>query len=597
MLSAYSGELSRRFMQGGLRAADATLLAVATVVGWSRYPNEADVRHLLSRLALELPARFNGDARESAREWLEGPGLAAAEREVIRAGYQFLQREKPSSIDWDAEFSASLMPLPIDGRLFLSLPLAQSLLEVLDLPTNGTFACLYNASASVAWELSLRRQVTLYADQETGILASLLATGAARSLQVSRRNPIDGTYVPAPHVNQGADAEPPFNLVDHIVAAPPFGGRVSEGVAKGASFEAYQLARLQDRAVKSFTALTADGLLFRDTKFEAKLRERLVHSCGVTVMSLPSGMYWPATAIPTSLIHLDRQHPPSVRVIDGRSMGKPSSGRIQEGLIVQHLQAFRGMEGLEGGRAAVLEVEEVAENGYSLVPDRYLKSRTLALIEKALEQRQVISLSDVATIERSKAPLPLREAVEDPPLSALELAPSDLEAGFVRTPSRPQAFASAEEGRVKGVTVRPHDILVSIKGNVGMFGIVGQDASLAEQMNEPWIVSQSLAIIRWKPNSYVSSPQVLNALLTAPWVREKLESLSGATTVRTLPISALRSLSIPAPTAEECAVAGAELERLATLRERIAKQQEELVEQQRQLWLQLWQVTVDVGEF
>jgi restriction endonuclease S subunit len=138
--------------------------------------------------------------------------------------------------------------------------------------------------------------------------------------------------------------------------------------------------------------------------------------------------------------------------------------------------------------------------------------------------------------------------------------------------------------------------LVSIKGNVGIVGIVGVEADAARIAKEPWIVSQSLAIVRLYDPVHFSSPHLLNAFLTAPWVREKLESMSGGSTVRTLPISALRGLIVPVPSADESAQAQQALDRIDMLREKIAEILQDKASQQDALWHQLWHIDPEIGE-
>ena len=96
-------------------------------------------------------------------------------------------------------------------------------------------------------------------------------------------------------------------------------------------------------------------------------------------------------------------------------------------------------------------------------------------------------------------------------------------------------------------------------------------------------------------NPHVPSPEILNALLTAPWVREKLESMSGGATVRTLPISAVRSLALPVPTAEDCAQADEELKLAADMREDIETRMRNLAQAKSALWHKLWHLPPEIG--
>lgn len=159
---------------------------------------------------------------------------------------------------------------------------------------------------------------------------------------------------------------------------------------------------------------------------------------------------------------------------------------------------------------------------------------------------------------------------------------------------RGEALVIGQASAISKITVQPGDVLVSIKGNVGRVGLVGLGASLAEVMNDPWVVSQSLAIVRLKPGGPISSPEVLNAILTAPWVQEKLESMSGGATVRTLPISALRSLSIPIPTREEADRAEQNLAEVDELRSKVTDLVRNIDETRSAVWHSLWHVTSEI---
>jgi type I restriction-modification system DNA methylase subunit len=574
----------------------AAVVAAAILAGWNEQRHVIVARELFSEFANRLPEDDHGSGLTAARDWLRDPGLSFNEWRWVEESLSFL-RAKNAPIDWSAELADCLTSDMRGGIGGLSLPLARSLARVVDLPTHGSIGCFFNATASVAWVLAEERDVTLYVDQQAAIIVALFARAACRQLTVRRENPLDGSFMPAPYGQPSLERASNLPVFDYVVSNPPFGMRVEDGPAKGMPFESYQLHMLASRARRSFMTIVPDGILFRETRAEAQLREEVVTQNHVTVLSLPSGMFWPATSVSSSILRLEKKLEPSVRVIDGRAMEKSSSGRAQEGLIVQHLESFRGFRTDDPARGAVVSIDELAQNGFSLLPGRYVKSTAATAIERALEQRPVVALGDIAEIERGKAPLPIREIDEDPPLTAMEIAPADLIGGIVRKPTRQQAFGLKEQERVHGVTVRPGDILVSIKGNVGNIGIIDDlEAILAEQMGDPWIVSQSLAIIRLKPGGPIRSAAVLNALLTAPWVRDKLESMSGATTVRTLPMNALRSLALPIPSPDECDEAESALAEIATVRDRISHHQQTLAEQQRQLWAQLWHVPATLGD-
>ncbi len=591
-------QISRLFFTRGLASHDVALSAVSLLVAWHEDRTQDSTRSLFKHMASRLKGYSANDALASAAEWFLEPELSSVQWDALDKGLEFLKSSNPGPIDWTAELSACFThDRHMQFGFNLSLSLARAVARIVDIPISESCACLFPSSATLAWILSGDRQVTLFTgDRDFGIIIALMARAACRSLVVDRRNPIDGSHSPAHVMRDDPDRQPPFGRFDHIISMPYFGTRIAEGPAKGMPFEAYQVEQLASHATQSFSTIITDGMLFRESRQETDLRRNLAEKYDTTVLSLPPGMFWPFSGVSTSLLYLKPSGGGDVRMIDGRSMEKTSSGRVQENLIIRHLEQFQGLHPRDETRIDVIAMEELAAANFSLLPDRYLRSEGLALIENALKELPQVALEDIAVIERSKAPIPMREVTEDPPIAALEIAPSDIVDGMVRMPKRQQAFEKDQASAVAKITVQSNDLLVSIKGNVGIIGIVGRDATIADVMNEPWIASQSLAIIRWKPNPHVPSPEILNALLTAPWVREKLESMSGGATVRTLPISAIRSLSLPVPTAQDCTHAEDELKLAAEMREDIETRRQNLAQAKSALWHKLWHLAPQIEE-
>lgn len=585
------------FLVRGYRRQEFVLTASALLVAWQEGRDDDDVKGLFQKLSARLADSSEHSGIKFAAEWLEDPELTSDAWDALEAGLAFLRKARPGPIDWTAEFEACIAydrQTPFGFNF--ALPLARSVTRVLDIPISETCACLFPGSASLAWVLSSDREVRFFAsDRYIGIVVALMARAACRSLVVDIRNPISGSYSPAYDMLDQPERIPPFGAVDHIVSVPHFGMRVNQGPARGMPFESYQLERLAGHARKSFSTIITDGTLFRDNKAESSLRAKLVDQYATTVLSLPSGMFWPVSGVATSLLRLEPPAGHDLKMIDARSMDKSSTGRVQENMIVRHLDQFNGFRPKDASRVASVSRDEFANSNFSLLPERYVRSEGLALIETMIKEARHVTLEEVAVVERSKAPVPIREPLENPPISALEIAPADVVDGVVGEPQRRQGFDQDQEAAVARVTVKPNDILVSIKGNVGNIGIVdGAASDVSALLDEPWVISQSLAIIRWKPNPHIPSPELLNALLTAPWVREKLESMSGGTAVRTLPMSAVRSLTLPVPTAEECDDAEHQLQQIATVRKKIAEFSDSLHDAKSALWHQLWHLPPDL---
>jgi len=590
------GRITRRLYAHGVGGNDACVGAVALVTAWFEDRATDNPKDLFHAMARRVHGAGHADGLSAAVGWLEDPGYSSSQWDALAAAQAELRSAPIGPIDWTAELDASFLDRRFVPDIGPTTSVAKSLNRVLDIPLTESCACIFSGATSLAWVMSGNREVTLFVgDRDLAIIVALLARSASRGLKVDRRNPMDGTFTPSHYVDELVDREPPFDRFDHIITLPPFGMRVQSGEQRGLPFEAAQIERLAPRATKTFSTIVTDGMLFRENRQEAAVRQNLIERYNATIMSLPGGIFMPASAVQASIMRLERSPSErSVLLVDGRSMEKPSTGKALEQQIARHLETFQGLRPRDDDRGIVIEWDELAVSNFSLLPERYVKSESLARIENSLRDRPVASLVNVATIERSKAPIQMRDPGEDPPLTAMEIAPSDLEDGIVGSPRRQLAFERDQAGAIAKITVQPGDVLVSIKGNVGRVGLVGLGASLAEIINDPWVVSQSLAIIRVKPGGPISSPEVLNAILTAPWVQQKLESMSGGATVRTLPISALRSLSIPIPTREEADRAQQNLAEVDELRAKVADLVRNIEETRGAVWHSLWNVSLEI---
>lgn len=598
MQKAIVDQIAEVLFTRGLRSQDVSLSAAGILAAWHETRTSGSARALFAQLANRLQGYAEHDGLTAAADWLTDPGLPAMQWEALEAGLEKLRKLSPGPIDWSAELTSCLVQdRHMQFGLNLPLPLARAVSRLIDVPISDTCVCLFDGATTIAWTLSGDRPVTLFAsEQYQAIIVAMMARAACRSLTVDIRNPISGSYSAVQSMRDEPERTPPFSEADHIISVPPIGARVSDGSLKGVPFEAYQIEKLKDRAKRSFSTIVGDGILFRESRYEADLRRCLVEEHATTVVSLPQGMFWPAPGLPINVVQLKPQPVAQTRLINGRAIEKAGSGRAQESLIVRHLDQFHGLRSDDTSKCAVIKRDELADAHYVLLPERYLKSEELAQIEDAIQELPKIALEQIALIERSKAPIPIRDAGDQATITALEIAPSDVVDGIVRSPKKQQAFAKDQAAAVARVTVQHGDILVSIKGNVGIIGMVGLDAFLSEALDEPWIISQSLAIIRWQPNPHIPSPEILNAVLTAPWVREKLESMSGGGTVRTLPMSAVRSFALPVPTAEDCAEAASELELLGEMRQDIETRTQNLAQAKNALWHKLWHLPPEIGE-
>ncbi|WP_338501461.1 N-6 DNA methylase [Sphingomonas kaistensis] len=596
MIRPFSAQIAHLAWRHGLSGDEAVLLAaglgLASSIGVT-FQQAGSTRGLLAEVAGSLRPRDDADGLASAREWLRHPSAPYELFDSLDGSVEALLESTAGPMDWDAELDALLEAASYRGPVIgMPVAIAAAMLDVLALPAAGNCACTFGPTATIAWALSERRHVKFYAgDPDTARLFSMFAAASGRDLLVDRRNPLDGSFAPVQSEVASRD-RPPLEEVDHLISVSPFGQRVRNIDETVVSIEALQVQRLRRFARKTFLTIVPDGFLFRDSRSEADVRRDLVETAAVEVESLPAGVFGRSQGISTSLVRVrESKGGKPVRFLDGRNMRSQTTGKIQERLLIQHLQDWPQMRDHED-RSAMVPTDTIAANNFVLMPDRYVRPKALQTIQDAVAELPQVALTDVATIERGKAPRPTHEAEGEPALVCLELAPGDIQGGFVGKPRRTVAFSADEAQRARNVGVRPGDILVSIKGNVGICGMVPEAAPSPED-EEPWIISQSLAIIRYRPNPHIPSPEILNAVLTAPWVRRGLERLAGGSTVRTLSMNDLRKMEIPVLPAAQLAAVGKVLDQVTQEREEVAERLASIGSYQRRIWAKLWGMNPD----
>jgi hypothetical protein len=574
----------------GIRGAEAMPIALAVCVAAERGIRASTPQEMFSALAAQMKPADEADAIVRVRDWLN-------EADLSEAQIPGLQRHFPinvsARIDWTAELEALVDDaryrepfIPISPRIGAALGAA------LDIPDGDTIACLHTGSATIAWGLAQGRPVTLHVTNwQTEIVMALFAFADGRPLRVDRRNPIETIPYSEGSFTFGEDHAPRTKAYDHLISVPPLGYRMKQGDAAGVLFEAWQAEQLAHRARKSFTSLVTDGLLFRESRNETAFRERLCTSGGLTITSLPPGIFGRASGVQVNLLGIDAIERPAAAFVDGRTMERVSrSGREQEDLIVQQLDQ------LAEAPSRRVDLQELAGNGFNLLPGRYLVSGALARMEAAMAARPAVRLGDIAQIIRPRAPQPLRGDPSESDATALEIAVGDIADGKVGYPSKEVRFPAGERGSLSRVQVAGHDILVSIKGNVGLVGIVDESADAADMFGTPHIISQSLAIIRLKLGGPIRSARILAGILASPQMRERLRALAVGTTVASLPSSALQDLTIPVPDADEAFEIEDGLDALDRLKKEIADRTFNHDVLRDALWRKFWNMPVEQAD-
>ena len=360
-----------------------------------------------------------------------------------------------------------------------------------------------------------------------------------------------------------SQAEP----ADCEVIMPPFGMDVSKSSALPQSLMAAldldekRSVRLNCETVAITNALggeaarliisTSDGELFRMVGAERTARRNLVDSGRLAaVMAVPSGMMFTNTGIKTNLLILSAgsDNTNTTRFIDlGHELVTESGqrGRLEVAKDTDWGVLLDKKEALD--RTFVRDVgrEEIIENNTVLVPERYLNSGARERIDELLARSDVAALEDIAELIR---PVTISEDTEGE-YTLLEAAPGDLNArGFIGKPRREISANRPKYNKAFNQQLRPGDVLISIKGSVGITALVPDDVP-PEGATLIWTAGQSMMILRPKKRLQISSVALFE-YLSNETVQDHLESLAGGTGIQTLAMKDIKSLPIPLPDAE-----------------------------------------------
>ena len=374
---------------------------------------------------------------------------------------------------------------------------------------------------------------------------------------------------------------PPLNatLNDH--------SDVSQGVLRFLGVEQTSKARLNMESLTIADSLThttgrvilsvSPVSLTRMVGIEASVREELVNSGRLWAeMRVGSGTLYRTMSIETGLLVLDArdselQAVRFVDLVDNQLAIARERGRhdIREGVSWRDLLRANPewRTGNEPRYIAEVPDETLRSNGYVLAAERYVGHHLRDQIEVFLDQYESAELAEFVEFIR---PVALKKA-DDGVMRIREAAPADIdERGYLARPGR--NFATDRAGMRKALNqqVRPGDVLLSIKGNVGIVGLVPEELLEANE-DEIWTAGQSLMILRPKSPARLS-PVTLYEYLSAEAVREYLKTLAAGITVKGLTMKDIESFPVPSLAREEVA----QIEADFSERQRIHVQIEEL---------------------
>lgn len=344
-------------------------------------------------------------------------------------------------------------------------------------------------------------------------------------------------------------------MFDVAIASPPWGGKVEpvedffgrnlpKSTVTSEAFHMSQvLAQVKGRAV----FILPPAFLFRANSYEKELKARLIKD-GVleTVISLAGGLL-PHTNMPVCLVVVNLgKSTETVRLIKALDKKfyhsvRPASFSGNKTLAFGHRIADWANSPIQPGDQSIycrdVTSKELAENDYNIDPSRYILDESDVQLNNAIDSIKGKPLSewvDIIRVQSLKA-----KADDEIYAEPLEVKIQDIGVdGTVLTGSDIVSIPQRNEKRAKQVELHSGDVLLSVKGTIGIAGY------LPEEPEKPMVPSQSFVILRPKTRQLMTTI-FLYRYLKSPVAQGWMQSKATGATMKGLSNQDLKALPVP----------------------------------------------------
>lgn len=374
------------------------------------------------------------------------------------------------------------------------------------------------------------------------------------------------------------------------VAFPPLGRRYDLSIVDRDWFERFPertasggvlttrhlLSQVRHRAV----VVATNSLLFSGGGELALRRDLLQKGYVQAVIGLPEGILLPATNLSLNILVLDaRGGHQEVAFVDA------SSPRFHERLSkarvrISNIDALAALAlgGRPSDHSVIVPVEEILANDAQLQVDRYVLPESARRLQAMLANAKTTPLGDLVTTVRSMPTT--SEGVDS--VEAREVAAADLPPfSFIDKPGRKVKVDAHTASKNKSQFLRPHDIVLIIKGSVGKVGIISPDAPPPGPGG--WVAGQSAIVLRVKDGSDLD-PRALALQLRSPLGQELLNGIVSGAAIPLIRLKELTRLPVLVPDLDSARRAAEVLEQEAQIQREIDR----LREEQERLSADLW---------
>lgn len=540
-------------LRGSLPQQDAWLLALLLMV-WAKLSSSDTISPNLKNLLNSDPMQI----WDSLDTLAHAPGIIGQAFSAIKRPARKDIPGLRTAIDLCIKLSeAGMLDSMQPADLVMDMP---SHMGVVALPTEladlmvGVIAITNGQSVYIPWDMGAQlasRCMKLGADVtiETPVqspLAAIVGLLTDGNLSISHSDPVREPM----QIENGK-----LRSFDISAAFPPVGYRYDLDVIERDWFNRFP-ERTPSATVLSVRHLLAqthgriviavpNSLLFSTGAEHAMRSDLVARGIVEAVVSLPNGLF-SSMNVAISLLILDpRGGRNEIRFVNGeaeRYREPISKARSKLKNIDEILDMIAGRTTNED--VAIISTQAVLTNDAQLQVSRYVLGDTKKQVQAMIESAKTMALGDLFETIR---PMPITQDEENS-IEVWEIGAADLPPyGYISTPGRTLKVDKQIAAKNKHQFLRPHDIVLIIKGSVGKVGIVPDN--IPEPGAGGWVIGQSATILRAQQPGPID-PRAVLVFLRSQLGQELLNSIVSGATIQLIQLRELVRLQVVIPPLE-----------------------------------------------
>lgn len=467
------------------------------------------------------------------------------------------------------------------GELFLPLEVASLLIELSGICPGDSVYTPWDSCGQLAAR-AVKNDAEVYLENQLlSAIPAIISLLTEKPFEVHYADPIrNPSAIDGGKLRQFdvAIASPPFNVrYDIDVITKDWFGRFPERTQLGSVLSIRHLLSQTSRRV----VVTVPNTLLFSGGTELALRQDLLKGGHVkAVVAMPTGLF-PTINTPFAILILDPaggcEYINFINAADSprfyESISKARSRLVNIEVLVKQI-----LEPEVSEDSAIVPVSEVLANNAQLQVNRYVLPDIKKRLQAKLANAKIVVLGDLITTVR---PMPTTSIDEDY-IEAWEIGAADLPSfGYINVPGRLVKIESQVASKNDYQFLRPHDIILIIKGSVGKVGIVPENAPPSGSGG--WVAGQSAIVLRTVREAGID-PRLLALQLRSPFGKELLNGIVSGAVIQLIQLKELIHLPILVPDIETSRYALEALEREADLQQQIDRLRQEQAQVASDIW-------------